>query len=519
MTEAGRAHEGSALDDGAGGAPAAAGRARLAALLAVPLLGTLLVFLPVTGCYFFGDDFVHLIDVVNEGVGAVMWRPYMGHLYVLPTVVYAALWQVAGMRTDVWYGLLLGVHLVNVALFFTLARTLTGSARVASLGALAWGACPLHAGTLAWFCVHGQALGTTALLLGLNALAAARAAGRPLGLGACTLVGLALLAGATGFGTTLATAIAFPVAALVCAGPALGRAQRAVLLASAVAALGWYVAAHRAYPVIMGPHASFSVGGALQDPSRMLAPFLSLIGVSLSALAGAFASIPPLFPTSREAFWTTPSLGVALAAALLVVVGTALAGPERRRWLLALALLAGAAYGAVALGRVTNQAIFGLSSADVAQTPRYHYAGSTPLALMLTLAAATVARRWRLRPAAKDACCAAAVVAWLVAFAASDWHMDLRAAARRETEAVRREAVMRARGAPAGATVAIADRRFNPMGIWRAGYTSAGVFTLFHPSDALDGRRVRYLPNARWSPATPPAGSLLARLLAPPDAR
>src|SRR5262245_38049764 len=495
--------------------PPRAPRLRAAVYAAVPVAASLLVFWPVTDAYFFGDDFVHLIEVVNAGLGTVLWRPYMGHLYVVPTLVYRALWQVAGMRAGVFYGFVLVVHLVNVALFFALARILTGSARIASLGALGWGTCPLHEGTLAWFCVHGQVLATTALLLALYPLARATRSGHAVGLRSVVLSGFGLLAASTCFGTSLAVAVVFPLAAIACVGRLLGRAPRAVLVATTLSVLAVYVVAHRVYPETPGPRPLPGLQQSLADPAATLTTTADLFGVGLLGLVASF---------SRTSFAQPSTLGLAGAAALLAVAGAVWSPSARRRWLVGLGILAAAVYGSVAVGRAAVQVMFNQTAIFLAQTPRYHYVATVPLALMLTLAVATLASRLPVAAIVKDALCAVVVAAGLVAFCRSDWRMKLHDGARAETRAVLAEASARARFTPVGGTVTLRDRRFNPWGdlgpgILAPGFTSAGVFTLFHDSDELDGRRIRYVPDPQWSPATPPPASRLARLLGREDER
>ena len=510
-----------------------AATARMVICVLFPLLGTLLVFEPILHSYFFGDDFLHLIEVVNSGIGAELWRPYMSHLYVVPKLVYWALWHVAGMRSEIYFAFVLIVHLFNVAAFFLVARTLIGSTRLASLGALGWGSCALHAGTLSWFCVHGHALGTMALLLALYGLARAVAARRPVGLGISALSGLALFAGSMCFGTMFAIATVFPLAAIACAGQLLRRRERAVLIVTALAVVAVYVGVHWIYPVTIGARPLISLSFTFGNLALMLETMVDLFGVGLGSLVGSFAWVPQM----SVPFRSTPGVILAIGAALVTLAGAALSAPTRGRWFVGLTVLAVAAYGSVAVGRAALMPelhdllpssvavgraalmpeLHDLPTSSVAQVFRYHYAASVPLALMLTLATATLLARLRMCPAAKDALYAGVSAAWLIGFSLSGWRMDLLPDTRPGVQRVLAVATQRASSVAVGGTVSIPDRRFNPVGVWGHGCTWAGVFTLFHDSDEVDGRHIRYIPDPKWSPARPPVGSLLAQLLSQPN--
>jgi hypothetical protein len=474
----------------------------------LPVVAAGWVYAPATGAYFLGDDFVHLIQVVNEPLGVVLWRPYMGHLYALPTFVYWALWHLVGMRAEVYFGFALLVHLLNVACFFAVVRALGVGPRLASLGALLWGTCPLHEGSLAWFCVHGQVLAGTALLLGLNGLARCTRDEHPVSPRAALVAGLSLLAASTGFGTALAAAIAFPVVARIAVGRRLGSLPLLLLTATALAVLGAYALAHWLHPVTAGPRPMPGLRLSLAQPLGPLATTADLVGVGLCGLVAGFAWVPCPYPAAG-------AIGLACLAALLVALGALVAAPSRRRWLLALTVLVGAVYGSVAVGRADVQASFQISSSQLARALRYHYLASIPLALLLCLAASAAAARWPLRRAWRGPLFLAACAAWLLAFRSSDWRMDQHDVARRAAAQVVAEVVGKARAAPPGATVFVQDRRFNPTYIWARGFTSAGVYTLFFDSDRLEGRRIRYRPDPEWSPAAPAAHGLLARLLVP----
>ena len=109
------------------------------------------VYHPLLSVYFFADDFVCLFDIVNKGFLRFFVQPFGGHLLFVRNAVFYVSYLAFGFRAGPYYAVALATHLLNVWLFFRVARRFTGSAVVASFGAALWGTSPLCLGTLAWY--------------------------------------------------------------------------------------------------------------------------------------------------------------------------------------------------------------------------------------------------------------------------------------------------------------------------------------------------------------------------------
>jgi hypothetical protein len=156
------------------------GRARFsaAAWALLPIVVTALLYLPAcVGADWITDDRYiiagHLRpgDVLGEWttathahaadvVGGYLWRPVTSTVYQL----WAA---VMGREVGPFRLLSAGVHLLNVALIMLAARRFGASARVAALGALAWGVHPLLPDAVCWVSDLYDVLAATFLLGGL----------------------------------------------------------------------------------------------------------------------------------------------------------------------------------------------------------------------------------------------------------------------------------------------------------------------------------------------------------------
>src|SRR5262249_58857042 len=97
-----------------------------------------------------------------------------------------------------------------------------------------------------------------------------------------------VLVGSSCFGTALAVAVVFPLAATVCVGRLLGRAPHGALVATALTVLAVYVLLHRAYPETPGPRPLGGLQQSLADPNTMLTTTKELLGGGLSALIAHF---------------------------------------------------------------------------------------------------------------------------------------------------------------------------------------------------------------------------------------
>src|SRR5438094_302416 len=121
------------------GAPRARAAARRAAgLVAVAL--SALVYWRVARAFFYADDFVHLLTIVERGVGAFVVQLYAGHLYLVRNLIFGLTWKLSGLDPRPYYCTALVTHLVNVWLVYRVARVLADdSAVLGALAAAVWG--------------------------------------------------------------------------------------------------------------------------------------------------------------------------------------------------------------------------------------------------------------------------------------------------------------------------------------------------------------------------------------------
>ena len=100
-------------------------------LALVPLVLTAWVYYPITGVFFFADDFYHLGVLTNESNLAWVLAPFGGHNYVLRNLVFLGSWQLFGFHSEPWYWTVFLTHLLNVWLLFGVLSALTTSVSLA----------------------------------------------------------------------------------------------------------------------------------------------------------------------------------------------------------------------------------------------------------------------------------------------------------------------------------------------------------------------------------------------------
>src|SRR5689334_16047315 len=133
--------------------------------MAVPLILSAVVTLPITRNFFFGDDLLNLYLLVNRPLGQTLLAPYGGHQLFVRNALMALQYALFGPEPAAYYCTAVLTHLGNVVLLAVLIRDLTGSERLACFGAALWGTSPVLQGTIGWYAVYGHALATTALLI------------------------------------------------------------------------------------------------------------------------------------------------------------------------------------------------------------------------------------------------------------------------------------------------------------------------------------------------------------------
>jgi hypothetical protein len=142
-----------------------------ATLAGDPVALTAWVYWPLTGSWFWADDFVNMASIANDGFFRFVLRPFGGHNLLVRNTIFYTWWQLFGLHAAPYFWTVLLTHLLNVWLMFRLLRILTSSATLACLGATLWGASPIAVGTLGWYSVFGQVVVGTMFLVVLRRLA------------------------------------------------------------------------------------------------------------------------------------------------------------------------------------------------------------------------------------------------------------------------------------------------------------------------------------------------------------
>ncbi len=459
-------------------------------LVVLPLGVAALVYLPILRNYFVGGDFLNFYDLLNRGLGEFLLTPHGGHVLVTRNFIWWLLHQCAGMRAGVYFATVLASHLVVVGLVFEALRRLTGSARAAAVAAALWGGAPVHDGTLGWYSVYGQVFATGImvwLLLGVGTRTTAPGLGRVVGWG------LLLFAGATSFGTGIATALALPVAAFVLwpRGRATARAVALLALVGiSVALVCWGLV--RLYTARHGLTLELAVGYTGLDFPRAILALLGLLVSNgmVSLLCGVFASRVEL----------TGPVGLALVggSALTLLLVYARGGGAERRLVLAALVLCVACYGIIAVGRAPFYA--STPTPAYARAARYQYAGMVPLALCLAVMLAHAGTAVRVPRAVKDGAVAAVIGTLVLTHLLLGSPIEHYDGPRRETAAVLEAIRAAAHAAPAGGDIYIDNRPFAAIGPLLGRRPDlfpgwVGVFVIFFPDNVVDGRRMFFVAD------------------------
>ena len=494
--------------------------ARVAWLLPVALAAA--VWCSLTRNYFHFDDFLDLYQLRNDDPAHYFLRMSGGHLLIARHAVTALLDGLFGPDPRPFFTVVLVTHLVNTGLLYALVARLTERWGLAAIAAAVWGTSAINEGALGWYAVYGQVAATTCLLLVLVGLARSRGDERP-GWAAPLGWALCMVCGGMLFGVGIAAALVMPVAAwlLLPPGRPRRRALAALLLAVAIL-LATYATLRSLELPLYGERrieTTFMLAGLTPEHLGEHLQLLGLLfGFGVATLPLGAVIDPNLFPTGAHA--------VALAAAALLLVAGAWAGPAPvRRRLLACLLVALGIYGLIAVARSMLSGWVGLW--PLARSLRFHYAAGAVLAAALAVAAGACAGRWVRAPRPRRALFAVALaaVSWTsLGVARRINHFDGDRAATEKTLAEIRAAI--AAAAP-GATVEIPNREFGSVGFLNVGYRdrfpgTAAVFAIFYPDDVVDGRRVVFTSSdelvLRGRLAGRRSPNLLRELPTPPPA-
>ena len=343
-------------------------------LVVLPLALTAIVWLPITGNYFYQDDFLFLYRVVNSSWPEFLLAPHGGHLLIARNAIFWLFHTLFATAAGWYFCVVLLTHLLNVYLLFAVIRAHTGSAPLACFGAALWGTCVVNEGALGWYSVYGQVLVATAMLWLLRQFAAIDA-GAALPRFAWARWSLLLLFAATCFGIGVAVAGVAPLLAwlLLRSTPARATAVRHLAVAAVITVLVYAGVSQLHASLYGGANSLTSLLAALQRPDLVggFTTLLALCGVT-DLVLGVFA--PALaHPYPTIALVGTPILLAGVAAILLYA-------PAARARIAADFALLLACYGSIALGRALladGPLVFG------AVEPRYQYAALVPVTLLL----------------------------------------------------------------------------------------------------------------------------------------
>lgn len=487
----------------------------------IPVLLTACVYWPLTRCWFWSDDFVHMASIVNDGFLRFVLRPFGGHNLLTRNLVFYASWRLFGLDAAPYFWLVFLTHLVNVWLLFRVVRGLTSSAALACFGAALWGTSPIAAGTLGWYSVFGQALVGTILLVVLERVVALARSDLPVSTRTAWTWYVLLLVGTTCFGVGLGVALAFPVALFLLVPAAWRQAQvRAAFLALPVVTILLYGAFRHLYPLLLEPLSSeelISEPAGVRQLPRVLALVWNQVAFALSEYPRSFARAGRAYP-DRASTMVLVCVGVALG--LLVWRGR----PAARRAAVGLASLVLGVYLVIALGRVVLESpAFPLTR--LATQARYHYVTGIPIVIVVCMAVQEIGRIGWLRRVPRVPLLVAVLALGAWAHTRFGFRIEQNLRARSIVEATLRGIASEVALRPPGAIVYLENGTnpvvlFGPM-IPNALFPGrAAIFLLAHEDDGLDGRSVRFVERdprilARYRSRS---ASRLARLLVPPDA-
>jgi hypothetical protein len=476
------------------------------------------VYWPLPGSWFWADDFVCMLSIVNDGFLRFVLRPFGGHNLLVRNLVFYVFWQLFGLHAAPYFWAMLLTHLLNVWLLFRVLRSLTASALLACVGATLWGTSPIAAGVLAWYAVFGHALVATFLLVVLDRLLTLARSGAPVPTRTAWSWYVILLLGSVTFGVGIGVALAFPVVLFAMVPAAWHQPRvRAAYLALPLMTLALYVAFRRLYPMFIEPLSPVELSiqpAGLDSLPRTLAGVAALVSYCASEYMRSFFWAVRAYPD--RASWVVVGV-LAGGLGLLCWRGS---GATRRAAVAMVSLCLGA-YLVIALGRID----FTPGTLNtLAGQQRYHYVGAIPIVILVCLAVQEVGRIGWLARVPRMPLLLAALALWAWGFMRSTFRVELRAGPRRVVETALSGIDVEVSRSPPEATVYLESGANSQTML---GFVMrdvdfpgrAAIFLLAHHDDRVDGRTVRFvvrdpqiLAHYRQRPDSP-----LARLLASPQ--
>ncbi len=487
---------------------------RAVGFLALPLACTALVYWSLVRNYFFEDDFLHLYRIANTGPLEFFLTPHGGHILVVRNLIFYAFYSAFGLNPVPYFVSVLGTHLVNVYLLFRLIQHLTGSPRLACVGATLWGMSPVSEEALGWYSVYGHVLAATIMLWVLGGLVRAVNAREMIPRRRLLSWYLLLLAGVTCFGVGIAVALAFPVMAFLLLPENRQRRQVVAVFCSLFVLVPiLYLGLQVLYQSVFATSANEAL--ALAELLPNWRPALRMFGQLLLYGSGHL-----LIPYGEAAGSRADALYQTVAAAWVVGAVWTLysSAPQAKRYFLAFVISALAMYAIIAVGRGPILSEFDKPTGWMGAQPRYQYAVSAVLTVILCLLLAEVRALARLRPWWRDVVVLGLVGVLVVSFVRFGRPLDHHAPARAEVQRIL-QAIGTRVAAASGQDVYISNCGFasiewNPQ----AFPGCAGIFVIAYPDNVVGGKRVYFVEsNARILAAARahPRGRAAALLVTP----
>jgi hypothetical protein len=459
-------------------------------LISIPLALTAATYYPVIYNYFHLDDFLNLFRIENATLWEYLLTPHGGHVLLVRNTLFYLSAKLFGPEPSYFFWTVFLTHLLNVYLLFSAVRWLTGSARLACLGATLWGTSPINEGTLGWYSVYGQVVVATAFLPILIQAARLAHAGEQPSRARRMLWLLLALIGSASFGVGLGLALSLPFVLL----GILPRAERRSWLPP-LASLLWvvpilYVGSHWAYSLLVPMTIPASLSALIYGHWLRAATILfGLVAYGTTQLASSFYRLAPDSLPGTVVY----AAMVVLVAATSIAMARGSTGDRRR--LIASILMVLSCYGTIAVGRA--DLLVKLPIMFVVGTERYHYVGFLTLTLLLCVILATLATGTYVRPAIKNLLLLSSLVVIGTGFAFKRPAVDHHAEARGSTEFALRWMKARIDGSPPHQVVYFHNRGFEatpPYWIPPAQFPGwAAVYVIFHPENSVDGKPVRFI--------------------------
>jgi hypothetical protein len=469
-------------------------------LVSIPLALSAATYYPIIHNYFYLDDFLNLFRIENGSFWEYLLTPHGGHVLLVRNALFYLSAKLLGPEPSYFFWTVFLTHLLNVFLLFSAVRWLTGSARLACLGATLWGTSPINEGTLGWYSVYGQVVVATAYLPILAQAARLARCGEPASRARRMLWILLALIGAASFGVGLGLALSLPFVLLLIL-PRHERQSWLPPLASLLVVVPvLYIGSHWAYTVVSGKTIPASLTALVySDWSRAASMLFELIAYGATQLALGFYRLQ-LDSFDRTVSFASMAL---LGTSMLIALARGSAGG--RRQLIACLLAVASCYGTIAAGRAGFLPMLPIIS--VISTERYHYIGFLTLTLLLCSILANLTAGTYARPVLKNLLLLSSLTLIGAGFVWKRPAIDHHVEARKSTQFALNWMNARIDSSPPDTAVYFFNRIFEPTPpYWMPPVQFPGwaaVYVIFFPENSVDGKPIRFVQRGRKIAADP----------------